>query len=83
MKHGEHVIDGATYTVYEHDIYIYNNNDDDSGYNQKSIYSIRKDGPRHCGSIDVTAHIRKYEELSIELLNIQKVMVYGYIGNNE
>jgi len=69
-KHlGDTIIDGARYSVYE-----YNAVKDSSSYGADNsdttftkIFSIRNN-PRDCGTIDITAHFRQWEEkLNIKL----------------
>jgi len=70
QKKGDFVIDGAEYTVYK------NVRSDLTQY-----FSLRKTG-RSCGTIDVSAHFEKWEELGMTMGTLDEVKVLAEIGNS-
>jgi len=63
MKHGSITIDGAEYNVYQiNDV----KTDENSDTTHTQIFSVRKIS-RDCGTIDITEHLRQWEEFGIKL----------------
>ncbi|OUM66113.1 glycoside hydrolase family 11 protein [Piromyces sp. E2] len=77
VKHGDFMIDGAEYTVYENTRYG-PSIDGDTEFTQ--FFSIRKE-PRECGTIDITAHFNKWEELGMKLGKMHEAKVLGEAGS--
>ncbi|ORY21660.1 concanavalin A-like lectin/glucanase [Neocallimastix californiae] len=77
-KHGDYVIDGATYTVYENERYGPSIVGDT---NFKQFFSIRKEA-RDCGTIDITAHFLQWEKLGMKLGKMYEAKVLGEAGSN-
>jgi len=70
-NHGDFTIDGAVYTVYSN---VVENGSSIDGSDTKftQIFSIREQ-KRECGTIDITAHFKKWEELGIQLGNLHDI----------
>ncbi|ORX49961.1 concanavalin A-like lectin/glucanase [Piromyces finnis] len=77
-KHGDFVIDGATYTVYENTRYG-PSIDGDTQF--KQYFSIRQQA-RDCGTIDITAHFQQWEKLGMKLGKMHEAKVLGEAGSN-
>ncbi|KAG4081470.1 hypothetical protein H8356DRAFT_1300325 [Neocallimastix lanati (nom. inval.)] len=77
-KHGDFVIDGATYTVYENTRY---GPSIDGDTNFKQFFSIRQQA-RDCGTIDITAHFQQWEKLGMKLGKMHEAKVLGEAGSN-
>jgi len=78
-RHGEYIIDGAQYTVYENTRYgplI------DGNTQFKQYFSIRKQA-RNCGTIDITAHFKQWEKIGMKLGKIYEAKVLGEAGSNK
>ncbi|ORX40356.1 concanavalin A-like lectin/glucanase [Piromyces finnis] len=76
-KHGDFVIDGATYTVYENTRYG-PSIDGDTQF--KQFFSIRQQA-RDCGTIDITAHFQQWEKLGMKLGKMHEAKVLGEAGS--
>jgi len=76
-KHGDFIIDGAEYTVYENTRF---GPSIDGETTFKQFFSIRKEA-RDCGTIDITAHIKKWEELGMVLGKLHEAKVLGEAGS--
>ena len=77
VKHGNYVIDGAYYTVYENTRYG-PSIDGDTTF--KQFFSIR-DNPKSCGTIDITAHFNQWERLGMRLGNLYEAKILGEAGS--
>ncbi|KAG4104961.1 concanavalin A-like lectin/glucanase [Neocallimastix lanati (nom. inval.)] len=77
-KHGDFVIDGATYTVYEN---TRTGPSIDGNTTFKQFFSIRKEA-RDCGTIDITAHFQQWEKLGMKLGKMHEAKVLGEAGSN-
>ena len=78
-KHGDFIIDGAKYTVYENT--RYNAPSIDGNTTFKQFFSIRQEA-RDCGTIDITAHILQWEKLGMKLGKMHEAKVLGEAGSN-
>eukprot|EP00833_Pecoramyces_ruminatium_P017801 jgi/Orpsp1_1/1191833/evm.model.d7180000088826.1 len=76
-KHGDYMIDGAMYTVYENTRY---GPSIDGDTNFKQFFSIRKEA-RDCGTIDITAHFEQWEKLGMKLGKMHEAKVLGEAGS--
>jgi len=76
-KHGDFEIDGAQYTVYENSRYG-PSIDGDTQF--KQYFSIRQE-PRECGSINISAHFKKWEELGMKMGKLHEAKVLGEAGS--
>ncbi|OUM62687.1 family 11 glycoside hydrolase, partial [Piromyces sp. E2] len=77
-KHGDFMIDGAMYTVYENDRYG-PSIDGDTQF--KQYFSIRQQA-RDCGTIDITAHFQQWEKLGMRMGKMHEAKVLGEAGSN-
>ncbi|OUM60368.1 glycoside hydrolase family 11 protein [Piromyces sp. E2] len=77
-KHGDFFIDGAEYTVYENTRYNAPSIDGETTF--KQFFSIRRE-PRECGTIDITAHFRVWEEFGMKLGKLHEAKVLGEAGS--
>ncbi|KAL6636172.1 concanavalin A-like lectin/glucanase domain-containing protein [Neocallimastix sp. 'constans'] len=77
-KHGDYMIDGATYTVFENDRFG-PSIDGDTKF--KQYFSIRQQA-RDCGTIDITAHFEQWEKLGMRMGNLHEAKVLGEAGSN-
>ncbi|KAG4102297.1 glycoside hydrolase family 11 protein [Neocallimastix lanati (nom. inval.)] len=77
-KHGDYMIDGATYTVFENDRF---GPSIDGDTNFKQYFSIRQQA-RDCGTIDITAHFEQWEKLGMRMGNLHEAKVLGEAGSN-
>jgi len=77
-KHGDFIIDGAEYTVYENTRYNAPSIDGETTF--KQFFSVRKEA-RDCGTIDITAHFKKWEELGMKLGKLHEAKVLGEAGS--
>ncbi|OUM64900.1 glycoside hydrolase family 11 protein, partial [Piromyces sp. E2] len=78
IKHGDFMIDGAEYTVYENTRYNAPSIDGETTFTQ--FFSVRKEA-RDCGTIDITAHFQKWEELGMKLGKLHEAKVLGEAGS--
>jgi hypothetical protein len=78
-NHGDFEIDGATYTVYEGDRTSYSIDGDNTYF--KQYFSVRKT-MRDCGTIDITAHFKKWEELGMKMGKMHEAKILGEAGSN-
>ena len=78
-NHGDFEIDGATYTVYEGDRTSYSIDGDNKYF--KQYFSVRKT-MRDCGTIDITAHFKKWEELGMKMGKMHEAKILGEAGSN-
>jgi len=76
-KHGDFMIDGAMYTVYENPRIEVGNR---STY--KQFVSIRKE-VRNCGTINITAHFEQWVKLGAYFGKIQDIRIYSDAGSDE
>eukprot|EP00833_Pecoramyces_ruminatium_P002288 jgi/Orpsp1_1/1176320/evm.model.c7180000057186.1 len=76
-KHGDYIIDGAQYTVYENTRYGPSINGDTQF---KQYFSIRKTA-RDCGTIDITAHFQQWEKLGMKMGKMHEAKVLGEAGS--
>lgn len=79
-KHGVYDIDGAKYTVYEGDRTSYSIDGDNKYF--KQYFSVRT-SKRDCGTIDITAHFKKWEELGMKMGKMHEAKILGEAGNSE
>jgi len=79
-KHGVYDIDGAKYTVYEGDRTSYSIDGDNKYF--KQYFSVRS-SKRDCGTIDITAHFKKWEELGMKMGKMHEAKILGEAGNSE
>ena len=79
-KHGTFEIDGAQYTVYEGDRTSYSIDGDNKYF--KQYFSVRKT-PRDCGTIDITAHFKKWEELGMKMGKMYEAKILGEAGSTK
>ena len=79
-KHGVYDIDGAKYTVYEGDRTSYSIDGDNKYF--KQYFSVRT-SKRDCGTIDITAHFKKWEELGMRMGKMHEAKILGEAGNSE
>ena len=77
--HGEYEIDGATYKVYEGDRTSYSIDGDNTYF--KQYFSVRT-SMRDCGTIDITAHFKKWEELGMRMGKLHEAKILGEAGSN-
>jgi len=77
-KHGDFIIDGATYTVYEN---TRNGPSIDGNTTFKQYFSIRQQA-RDCGTIDITAHFQQWEKLGMTMGKMHEAKVLGEAGSN-
>ncbi|KAG4091280.1 concanavalin A-like lectin/glucanase domain-containing protein [Neocallimastix lanati (nom. inval.)] len=77
-KYGDFEIDGAEYTVYENTRTGPSIDGDNVTF--KQYFSIRKEA-RDCGTIDITAHFEKWEELGLVLGKMHEAKVLGEAGS--
>jgi len=77
-KKGDVLIDGATYTVYKN-TRTGPSIDGDTTFTQ--YFSIR-DSPRDCGTIDITAHFKAWEQQGMILGKMHEAKVLGEAGSN-
>jgi len=77
-NHGDFQIDGATYTVYEGDRTSYSIDGDNTYF--KQYFSVRKTA-RDCGTIDITAHFKKWEELGMKMGKMHEAKILGEAGS--
>ena len=77
-KHGTFTIDGAEYTVYEGDRTSYSIDGDNKYF--KQYFSVRK-SPRDCGTIDISAHFKKWEELGLKMGKMHEAKILGEAGS--
>jgi len=75
---GDHVIDGAEYTVYKN-TRTGPSIDGDTTFTQ--YFSIRKEA-RDCGTIDISAHFDQWEKLGMKLGVMHEAKVLGEAGSN-
>jgi hypothetical protein len=78
-KHGVFKIDGADYTVYEGDRTSYSIDGDGKYF--KQYFSVRT-SKRDCGTIDITAHFKKWEELGMKMGKMHEAKILGEAGNS-
>lgn len=78
-NHGEFEIDGATYTVYEGDRTAYSIDGDGKYF--KQYFSVRT-SKRDCGTIDISAHFKKWEELGMKMGKMHEAKILGEAGSN-
>ena len=78
-NHGDYEIDGAQYTVYEGDRTSYSIDGDNTYF--KQYFSVRK-SKRDCGTIDITAHFKKWEELGMKMGKMHEAKILGEAGSN-
>ncbi|ORX48151.1 concanavalin A-like lectin/glucanase [Piromyces finnis] len=76
-KHGDFVIDGAEYTVYENTRFG-PSIDGDTQF--KQYFSIRKTA-RDCGTIDISAHFAQWEKLGMTMGKMHEAKVLGEAGS--
>jgi hypothetical protein len=76
-KHGDFMIDGAQYTVYENTRFG-PSIDGDTQF--KQYFSIRQQA-RDCGTIDITAHFQQWEKLGMTLGKMHEAKVLGEAGS--
>ena len=79
-KHGTFEIDGAQYTVYEGDRTSYSIDGDNKYF--KLYFSVRT-SKRDCGTIDITAHFKKWEELGMKMGKMHEAKILDEAGNPE
>ncbi len=79
-KHGVYDIDGAKYTVYEGDRTSYSIDGDNKYF--KQYFSVRT-SKRDCGTIDITAHFKKWEELGMKMGKMHEAKILGEAGNSQ
>ncbi|OUM60794.1 glycoside hydrolase family 11 protein, partial [Piromyces sp. E2] len=77
-KHGDFMIDGAEYTVFENDRFG-PSIDGDTQF--KQYFSIRKQA-RDCGTIDISAHFAQWEKLGMKMGKMHEAKVLGEAGSN-
>lgn len=77
-KHGVFEIDGAQYTVYEGDRTSYSIDGDNTYF--KQYFSVRKT-KRDCGTIDISAHFKKWEELGLKMGKLHEAKILGEAGS--
>ncbi|WP_297943923.1 glycoside hydrolase family 11 protein [uncultured Fibrobacter sp.] len=77
--HGEYEIDGAKYKVYEGDRTSYSIDGDNTYF--KQYFSVRT-SMRDCGTIDITAHFKKWEELGMRMGKLHEAKILGEAGSN-
>lgn len=77
-NHGVFEIDGAEYTVYEGDRTSYSIDGDNTYF--KQYFSVRKT-KRDCGTIDITAHFKKWEELGLKMGLMHEAKILGEAGS--
>ncbi|OUM60792.1 glycoside hydrolase family 11 protein [Piromyces sp. E2] len=77
-KHGDFMIDGAQYTVYENDRY---GPSIDGNTQFKQYFSIRQQ-PRDCGTINISAHFAQWEKLGMRMGNMHEAKILGEAGSN-
>lgn len=75
---GEFTIDGALYDVYTNTRYNAPSIEGDKTFTQ--YFSIRKTA-RDCGTIDITAHFKKWEELGLKMGVMYEAKILGEAGN--
>ena len=78
-SHGEYEIDGAKYKVYEGDRTSYSIDGDNTYF--KQYFSVRTT-MRDCGTIDITAHFKKWEELGMKMGKMHEAKILGEAGSN-
>jgi len=78
-KHGTYDIDGAKYVVYEGDRTSYSIDGDNTYF--KQYFSVRT-SKRDCGTIDITAHFKKWEELGMKMGKMHEAKILGEAGNS-
>ena len=78
-NHGVFEIDGAQYTVYEGDRTSYSIDGDNKYF--KQYFSVRT-SKRDCGTIDITAHFKKWEELGMKMGKMHEAKILGEAGNS-
>ena len=78
-NHGEYEIDGAKYKVYEGDRTSYSIDGDNKYF--KQYFSVRT-SKRDCGTIDITAHFKKWEELGMKMGKMHEAKILGEAGSN-
>jgi len=76
-KHGDYIIDGAEYTVFENTRF---GPSIDGETEFKQFFSIRKEA-RDCGTIDITAHFKAWEDLGMKLGKLHEAKVLGEAGS--
>eukprot|EP00833_Pecoramyces_ruminatium_P001396 jgi/Orpsp1_1/1175428/evm.model.c7180000053800.1 len=76
-KHGDFMIDGAMYTVYENPPYGVAM----VGYESRDFLSVRKEA-RDCGTIDITAHLEQWEKLGMDVGEIREIKLSNEVGIN-
>lgn len=77
-KLGTYKIDGADYDVYTNTRYNAPSIEGDKTFTQ--YFSIRKTA-RDCGTIDITAHFKKWEELGLKMGVMYEAKILGEAGN--
>lgn len=77
-KHGVFEIDGAKYTVYEGDRTSYSIDGDNTYF--KQYFSVRTT-KRDCGTIDISAHFKKWEELGMKMGKMHEAKILGEAGS--
>lgn len=77
-NHGKFTIDGAEYTVYEGDRTSYSIDGDNTYF--KQYFSVRTKA-RDCGTIDITAHFKKWEELGMKMGKMHEAKILGEAGS--
>jgi len=77
-KHGDYMIDGAMYTVFENDRFG-PSIDGDTQF--KQYFSIRQQA-RDCGTIDINAHFEQWEKLGMKMGKMHEAKVLGEAGSN-
>lgn len=77
-NHGKFTIDGAEYTVYEGDRTSYSIDGDNKYF--KQYFSVRTKA-RDCGTIDITAHFKKWEELGMKMGKMHEAKILGEAGS--
>ena len=78
-KKGTFTIDGAQYDVYTNVRTDAASIEGNKTFTQ--FFSIRKEA-RNCGTIDITAHFKKWAELGMTLGNMYEAKVLGEAGNS-
>ncbi|ORX80418.1 xylanase, partial [Anaeromyces robustus] len=76
-NHGDFVIDGAEYTVYEN---TRNGPSIEGDTTFTQFFSIRKT-PRECGTIDISAHFDQWAKLGMQLGKMYEAKVLGEAGS--
>jgi len=77
-NHGKFTIDGAEYTVYEGDRTSFSIDGDNTYF--KQYFSVRTKA-RDCGTIDITAHFKKWEELGMKMGKMHEAKILGEAGS--